>query len=263
MVVCFSFGMGSKSRKGRKKKRKVTGDNYEPENVKLAPHSFVICRGKISNSLTELMQCMRQVMMPYTASNLKDTRKNVLKDYVAIAGPMHVSHLIVFSQTSMSPVMKIAHLPHGPTVYFRINSFSTINDVLNHVERTSLGEKLFHYQPLVAVNNFDTKLPHHVITSSMLQNMFPKLVVSQMNLKRTRRCLLFHYDSLNDVIEFRQYRIRLLSPDLSRSVKKIISESNISEMNKFRVISIVICAIKDLIGFINTRFVSGHRRLCD
>merc|ERR1712226_894989 len=163
-------------------------------------------------------ESMRKVMSPYTAASLKQTSKNVLKDYVAIAGTLHISHLVIFSQTKVSPVMKIARLPQGPTVYFRINNFSTIADVLNNVDGASLGEKLFHHQPLVAVNNFDYSLKHHTLTSTMLQNMFPKL-----SLKKIKRVVLFHYDSTQDVIEFRQYRIRLLVPDMSRSVKKLTS----------------------------------------
>ena len=220
----------------KKKKYRPTGDSHEPDEVKLAPHSFVICRGKVSKPLVQLMESMRKVMLPYTAANLKATRKNVLKDYVAIAGPMHVSHLVMFSQTNLSPVMKIARLPQGPTVYFRINSFSTISDVLTHVDGASLGDKLFHYQPLVAVNNFDYSQNHHVITSTMFQNMFPKLTVSQLDLKRIRRVLLFHYDATNDVIEFRQYRVRLLVPDMTRSVKKLTSgSSKLPNLNSYQV----------------------------
>merc|ERR1712004_527112 len=185
-----------------KRKFKVTGDSNEPDDVKLAPHSFVITRGKVAKPLTELMESMRKVMSPYTAASLKQTSKNVLKDYVAIAGTLHISHLVIFSQTKVSPVMKIARLPQGPTVYFRINNFSTIADVLN---------------------NFDYSLKHHTLTSTMLQNMFPKLSVSKLNLKKIKRVVLFHYDSTQDVIEFRQYRIRLLVPDMSRSVKKLTS----------------------------------------
>ena len=80
---------------------------------------------------------MRRLMDPYTAKKLKVTSKNVLKDFVANAGPLHVSHMLIFSQTPQSPVMKIVKLPNGPTVYCRINKFCTMNDVLNHVEGCS------------------------------------------------------------------------------------------------------------------------------
>ncbi|XP_075263107.1 suppressor of SWI4 1 homolog [Convolutriloba macropyga] len=228
--------MSSKIRK--KKKFKATGQSDEPDDQKLAPHSFIITRGKVSKPLGELMESLRKVMSPYTASNLKTTSKNVLKDYVAIAGPLQVSHLIILSQTKVSPVMKIARLPQGPTVYFRINSFSTIGDVLTHVEGSSLGDKLYHYQPLVAVNNFDYSLNHHVLTSSMLQNMFPKLNVTKLNLNKIKRCVLFHYDSTQDVIEFRQYRIQLLAPDMSRSVKKLTgSLANTPDLSSYKDIA--------------------------
>jgi ribosome biogenesis protein SSF1/2 len=44
---------------------------YEPTEVKNAPHSFVINRGKVGKVIKELMGDIRKIMEPYTASQLK------------------------------------------------------------------------------------------------------------------------------------------------------------------------------------------------
>lgn len=43
----------------------------EPDELKRAPHSFVIHRGQIGKSLLQLVKDFRKVMEPYTASSLQ------------------------------------------------------------------------------------------------------------------------------------------------------------------------------------------------
>lgn len=43
----------------------------EPEELKRAPHSFVIHRGQIGKSLLQLVKDFRKVMEPFTASSLQ------------------------------------------------------------------------------------------------------------------------------------------------------------------------------------------------
>jgi len=44
---------------------------FEPAEYKNAPHSFIIYRGKVGRCIKELMGDIRNIMEPYTASNLK------------------------------------------------------------------------------------------------------------------------------------------------------------------------------------------------
>ena len=57
-----------------------------------------IFRGKTGKFVKELASDFRQVMEPYTASNIKVRPKNVVKDFVHIAGVMKVSHLVMFTK---------------------------------------------------------------------------------------------------------------------------------------------------------------------
>ena len=45
------------------------------------------------------MHNVRLMMEPNTATKLKTRKRNVLKDYVAMAGPFGVTHLLAFNKT--------------------------------------------------------------------------------------------------------------------------------------------------------------------
>ena len=55
----------------KKRSKAIQEQRGEDEELKNAPHSFVIQRGKVGKNVTTLMNNMRKVMAPYTAENLK------------------------------------------------------------------------------------------------------------------------------------------------------------------------------------------------
>lgn len=56
---------------GRAAKAAKAKTVFEPEDVSRAPHTFVIKRGIVGRTIEHLMNDMRNVMEPYTASHLK------------------------------------------------------------------------------------------------------------------------------------------------------------------------------------------------
>lgn len=58
------------------------------------PHSFIFTRPGVGNLVKQLSLDLREIFEPYTASRLKTHKRNVLKDFIAIAGPLHVTHLL-------------------------------------------------------------------------------------------------------------------------------------------------------------------------
>ena len=75
--------MGKVGKSEGKKRRKQL---HEAEAADTSvPRSFVIGRD-VPASVNQLVQDMRAVMSPYTALKLKVRKKNVLKDFVAMAG---------------------------------------------------------------------------------------------------------------------------------------------------------------------------------
>ena len=61
-------------------------------------------------------------MLPHTASRLKERRDNSVKDYVNLAGPLKVTHLVMLSQSAMSVNLKIGRMPNGPTLSFKVRA---------------------------------------------------------------------------------------------------------------------------------------------
>jgi ribosome biogenesis protein SSF1/2 len=180
--------------KGRavKSARRKFGSHYESDDLKLASHTMVIKRGNVEKDIKDLINDMRHVMEPFTASELKVTKKNSLKDFIAIAGPLHVTHLIIFSQTEIGDYMKMMRLPRGPTLTFKMEDFSLINDVLSVVKKKYNHKKQYLHQPLLILNGFNSRVadssiphiePHLKLITTTLQNMFPSINVTKVNLK--------------------------------------------------------------------------------
>ncbi|MCV4732979.1 Brix domain-containing protein, partial [Escherichia coli] len=60
--------------------------------------------GEVGTSVSQLTQDFRRVMEPDTASRLRERKANNLKDYTAMAGPLGVTHLFLFSRSKSGNV---------------------------------------------------------------------------------------------------------------------------------------------------------------
>jgi ribosome biogenesis protein SSF1/2 len=100
--------------------------------MEFAPKSFVIKRGRIGMYTKELLQDTRDLLYPFTASKLKESKKNTLKDFIAVSGQFAVSHMLVFSQTDKSCYLRVIKNPKGPTVTFKIDEYSLAKDVVKY-----------------------------------------------------------------------------------------------------------------------------------
>jgi len=56
-------------------------------------------------------------------------KSNVLKDFITMAGPLGVSHLLLVSRTDRGPNLRMLKLPDGPTLQFSIKEYSLIQDI--------------------------------------------------------------------------------------------------------------------------------------
>ena len=119
-------------------------------------------------------------MEPNTASSLKSTEKNSIKDFVSIAGPLHVTHLVMFSRSELSPFLRICRLPHGPTLTFKILEYSLSKDIVSIQKRQNTYDKQYLTHPLVVLNNFAGEELKLKLMTSMFQNMFPSINVAKV-----------------------------------------------------------------------------------
>ncbi|KAF2903948.1 hypothetical protein ILUMI_02232 [Ignelater luminosus] len=213
--------MGKKKGKGRSVKRNQNV-TQEPEELIQAPHSFVIHKGLPGGHILELTKDFRKVMEPFTASSLKERKKNTIKDFVSIAGLLHVSHLCIFSRTEIGMYLKIARLPRGPTLTFKIHNFSLARDVVSSLKKQLVFERAFKHSPLIILNSFSGEGTHMKLMASMFQNMFPTINLTNVDLNNIRRCVLMNYNPTTNLIEFRHYIIKVAAVGVSKGVKKMV-----------------------------------------
>lgn len=110
----------------------------------------MIRSGSVGRSVSSLVSDVRKVLEPNTATRLKERKSNKLRDFLSMAGPLGVSHLLVFNQTDAGINLRIARAPRGPTVTFRVNKFAGIRDVMKAERRPRAPGKEFGTPPLVS-----------------------------------------------------------------------------------------------------------------
>jgi ribosome biogenesis protein SSF1/2 len=51
------------------------------------------------------------MMLPNTAASLRESKRNTLKDFLAVAGPLGVSHFLILTATEKSTYIRVAKTP--------------------------------------------------------------------------------------------------------------------------------------------------------
>lgn len=113
--------MGKTKKKAHPKKRTAAFKEKEASELVEAPHSFVIHRGLSCPYITDLTLDFRKIMEPFTALQLKEKKINRIKDFVAMSGFFHVSHMGIFNKATSQLSFKIVRMPRGPTLTFKVN----------------------------------------------------------------------------------------------------------------------------------------------
>jgi len=161
-------------------------------------------------------------MEPFTATSLKERKKNAIKDFVSVAGILHVTHMCIFSRTEVGMYLKIARLPRGPTLTFKIHNFSLARDVISSLKKQLVFERAFKTSPLIVLNSFSGEGVHMKLMASMFQNMFPTINLTNVDLNNIRRCVLMNYNPSTNLIDFRHYIIKVAPVGVSKGVKKVV-----------------------------------------
>jgi ribosome biogenesis protein SSF1/2 len=258
-------------KRGRKRKKththaandeNVAGTLMNTDLVKV-PKSLIIRRGKCESVVTDLIQDLRKLMMPYTALNFQEDasyRKLTLTKYCQhVCLPLGISHIMAFSQNQDRLTMRIAKTPQGPTLTFRAHRFSLSKHIQKLQRRPVNTKSLLDSPPIVVTNNFgdQTAPPQIKLMRITFQNMFPAINVANVKLKDCRRVVLFHLieeEETNDGkssssapgeetpptvrqrVEVRQYAIKATPVGIDRKVRRLI-QSKIPNLNKVQDIA--------------------------
>ncbi|KAH9514421.1 hypothetical protein Btru_025205 [Bulinus truncatus] len=212
---------GKKGKAARNAKAGQTGDGKEEEVYLRAPHSFVFHRGHVGRTVKELVYDVRKIMEPFTASNLKIRKKNVMKDFLTIAGPLHVTHFIVFTKTDLATYMKLICIPRGPTLTFKVNEFSLSKDVLSSQKHPDVESTLF-VNHAVMVTNIPSDTMENKLMNVTFKNMFPSINPNTVKLNNMRRTVLVNFDPESKTVDIRHYTMKVVPTGVSKAVKKLM-----------------------------------------
>ncbi|KAL7198953.1 hypothetical protein ACSBR2_021275 [Camellia fascicularis] len=147
-------------------------------------------------------------MLPYTALKLKEKKRNNIKDFLNIAGPMGVTYFLMLSKTATAPYLRVARTPQGPTLTFKIQEYSLAVDVAQSQVSPRCPQDLFNNLPLIVLSDFGTG-EYLKLTTIMFQNIFPAIDVKTVKLSSYQRIVLLNYNKETKLIDFRYYSIRL------------------------------------------------------
>lgn len=90
--------------------------------------------------------------------------------------------MCIFSRTELGMYLKIARLPRGPTLTFKIQNFSLARDVISSLKKQLVFERAFKQSPLIVLNSFSGEGVHMKLMASMFQNMFPTINLTNVSI---------------------------------------------------------------------------------
>jgi ribosome biogenesis protein SSF1/2 len=208
-------------------------------------------------SLTRLVHDFRLLMSPDTAARLRERRANRLKDYLAMTGPLGVTHLFMFSRSKVggNVHLRVGLTPRGPTLTYRVESYTLGKDVVGAQRRpraAGRGGRGMEYRkaPLVVLNNFtrkegegDEKDPVERqlegLVTTVWQGVFPAITPSATPLSSVKRIMLLNRETGGKegegrhVVSLRHYAITTRESGVSRKVRRFdVAEQRKREKRK-------------------------------
>lgn len=210
--------------KTRRKKKRTHVTEGTDSSKKPEPRTFVFKRGKHGAVLSSLEADLRRMMMPNTALNLRESKRNQLKDFVSVAGPLGVSHFMILTATDNSSYLRIAKTPRGPTITTRIKGYSLVRDVASALARPRMPPNAFKTAPLVVLNGFQGGGQHLQLAASLVQAMFPPISVQTVKLSACQRIVLLSHDKTTGIISLRHYSISTAPSGIKKSLKALLAK---------------------------------------
>lgn len=173
-----------------------------------------------------------------------------------MAGPLGVSHLLLFSRsTTGNTNLRLALTPRGPTLHFRVEKYSLCKDIQKATKHPKGGGKEYLTAPLLVMNNFNSPpqvdgstpgVPRHLesLTTTIFQSLFPAISPQSSTLSSIRRVLLLNRElpkcssstgEVEDgsyIINLRHYAITTKHTGLSRGIRRLKAAEKLSKERK-------------------------------
>ncbi|KAF6255316.1 Brix domain-containing protein, partial [Scenedesmus sp. NREL 46B-D3] len=201
------------------------------------PQTFVFRRGKHWGMLGDLESDLRRMMLPNTASSLRESKRNSLKDFVSVAGPLGVSHFLMLTATEKATYLRVAKAPRGPTLTLRIRGHSLASDVAASQARPRMPPNAFKTAPLVVLNNFAPQQKQLALAASLFQGMFPSINVHSVNLATCQRVVLLSVDADTGLISLRHFTISTAPSGVKKSLKALMARQALPDLGRLQDVS--------------------------
>eukprot|EP00768_Dysnectes_brevis_P007336 gnl/Dysnectes_brevis/615_a680_1348.p3 GENE.gnl/Dysnectes_brevis/615_a680_1348~~gnl/Dysnectes_brevis/615_a680_1348.p3 ORF type:complete len:355 (+),score=92.48 gnl/Dysnectes_brevis/615_a680_1348:161-1066(+) len=175
-------------------------------------------------------------MKPYTFDNLKARRSNKLKDFISVAGPLGVTHMLILTSSGVGTTLRIIRSPHGPTFTFRIEEYSGSTDLRRLLPEVATHHKPFSVPPLVILNGFsgeslEPELRKTLkLTAAMLKGMYPTLDVGTTAPADVRRVVLWSVDR-EGLLHLRHYAVSHRPGGVDDAVAKVVEAGRGRSLN--------------------------------
>ncbi|KAK6940995.1 Brix domain [Dillenia turbinata] len=166
-----------------------------------------------------------------------EKRRNNLKDFLNVAGPMGVTHFMILSKTESAPYLRVARTPQGPTLAFKIHEYSLAVDIAQSQLRPRSPKDLFKNSPLIVLSGFGTGEPHLKLTTVMFQNIFPAIDINTVKLSSCQRIVLLNYNKDTKLIDFRHFSIRLQPIGVTRRIRKFVQNHQVPDLSSLQDVS--------------------------
>jgi ribosome biogenesis protein SSF1/2 len=157
-----------------------------------------------------------------------------------MAGPLGVSHLLLFSRSEAGNTnLRLAKVPRGPTLHFRVERYSLAKDIMKSLKHPRSGIDDYQLAPLLVMNNFmtsdaereklgDKAPPKHLekLVTDMFQGLFPPIQPHTTPLHAIKRVLLLNREPPSEengscTITLRHYAITTRVTGLPKAIRRL------------------------------------------
>jgi ribosome biogenesis protein SSF1/2 len=193
--------------------------------------ALILRRGKVGIYLQKLIKELRVLLYPYCAINLKESKKNSLKDFLQLVDMYNLSHMFAITNTEKNSYLKLAKMPSGPTLTFKIDKYSLSGDIAEIMKNKRPLNKSFHHVPLIILNGFNTnKLSKEYeepvkVSSTMFQSIFPPLNLNELDIKLAKKVILMNLntDGETPIFEMRHYDVDVEKKGSKKTISNILN----------------------------------------
>merc|ERR1719259_43602 len=217
--------MGLKTRKKSRKRYQAPVEGAPTQQAQqpaaAGPRVLVVQRGALG-AASRLLGDIRGLLAPHVARH-KVLRKTRPSDLVEASRGLSLSHCILLSRTEAGLYLKVAAMPRGPTVTYRVEGYSSCSDIARSQPRPASASPASLRAPatlmLHGLAPASGPREAQLVAASTLQ-LFAKFSPADCRSRDIKRCCLLQR-AADDTLQLRHYALRLAKASSNRLIRKL------------------------------------------